>query len=516
MVKVESFLGRFLRVLWAIAGWVILWLSMVIGAASLWIRQTFGPISVDQMLLHLPGAGAQEAVEVENGYIGNFILWVFVLPTLIVMVLAAVAWFIAHRKGKSSIAPRSGHILRFVRPILVFGSLVLALGVFAETVGLQQYIRSATTARTMESYYQVPDVAPSSQRNLVTIYLESIEDSLADDTVFEMNMLEPIQRATRGWDSIEELSQFSGGGWTMSGIVGTQCGVPLRGTEAAQPGRLREIGLGEELYMPGATCLGDVLSANGYQNVFMGGADPNYASKGTFLRTHGFEQVMGLQDWQEAGETEFSDWGLSDRALMEQAKRKVDELHSSGQPFNLTLLTVDTHEPTHVFDSCPVNTETEMTSVTYCSMQQVAGFLAHLESQGYLEDTAVVIMGDHTKFVSGRSEYQELLGFENRTVFNRIWSPDAISVERQSMDQLGMYATILELLGFDLADSRAGVGVSAYVGKMPGSVLDLGPDTYVEVIESRSTDLYSRLWDLPENEVVQAEFFDLYEDVPAA
>ena len=109
--------------------------------------------------------------------------------------------------------------------------------------------------------------------------------------------------------------------------------------------------------------------------------------------------MKDLSDWRAAGESEENfrrDWGLSDGRLMAHAKEKIDQLHAeaerSGRPFNLSVLTLDTHEPVHVYDYCTVDTEDEVTSVFSCSMTQVAGFVEHMEEKGYLDDTAVALM----------------------------------------------------------------------------------------------------------------------------
>ncbi|QAB16803.1 hypothetical protein Leucomu_01630 [Leucobacter muris] len=173
----------------------------------------------------------------------------------------------------------------------------------------------------------------------------------------------------------------------MAGIVSTQCGIPLRsGGALGENVDLNELGSeGNEVtsYLPNATCLGDVLAREGYRNVFMGGADADFAGKGAFFRSHGYDEVHDLQEWRAAGETEIrDDWGLSDRRLFERAREEVTRLHEGNQPFNLTLLTLDTHEGPRVYDYCSWDTEEAMTSITFCSMEQVAGFVDYLDETG--------------------------------------------------------------------------------------------------------------------------------------
>lgn len=493
--------------------------ALMVGVAS-WIRRTFGPISVDQMLMNLPGAGGAETTTAEASYIAGFVWQALVFPLLLVLLGLFLVLAIRRRPQKAyAVAPkrsrleqisRKVRLRRWAPTLMAFGVVAVGVSMVAQSIGASQYFRSATTSLSMSDYYVSPVATPSQHpRNLVTIYLESMEDAFADDSMFEENMLKPVEQATRDWEKIDHLRQFDGGGWTMAGIVGTQCGLPLRGVQAAKAGELQNIGLEELEFMPGATCLGDVLSEAGYKNVFMGGADAQFASKEHYLRSHGYDEVLDLHTWLSQGEEEASSWGLSDRALFEQAKSEVSQLHDSAQPFNLTLLTLDTHEPAHAFEYCPITTEEEMTSITRCSLEQVADFIQYLDSQGILDDTAVVLMGDHEKFVSDGSSYQELLNIEDRTIFNRIWSPDEIEISRSDIDQLSMFATMLELVGMKVEDRAAGVGISAFYSGGPASgLLALSPEEYAEVVQSRSASLYGTIWGLAGTEQIQAGYFD--------
>ena len=506
---------RFWRALRRISGWLGVLLGGALIGAAIWIRTTFGLITVDQMLTNLSGGGEG----VPEGYLSSFVWQVLVLPAVAILAAYAVArvmrWRVRRNARSRDLRPgrvrlSAGATPKWLPGLAAVSVLCAGAGLFAQTIDLAGYVRSLTTDFSLADYYVAPTVAENPDpKNLVVIYLESAENAFGDERYVEENAFAPLEGVTQGWQSIENLKQFDGGGWTMAGIVGTQCGVPLRGTQTAQAGRLDEIGAHSSEFMAGATCLGDVLRQAGYENVFLGGADASFASKGNFLRTHGFDEVHDLEHWREEGVAEESEWGASDRSLMEQAKDEIDRLHETGRPFNLTMLTLDSHEPVYLFDYCDADTEIALTSALRCSMEQVAGFVEHIEEQGYLDDTVVVLMGDHEKFVVAQSEYRDFAKIENRTIFNRIWAPDGAEIARDDVDQLSMYATMLDLLGFDVADHRAGVGVSATVpASAKTGMLALRPAYYREAVESRSGDLYAKLWGLPDGQTVDADFFD--------
>src|SRR5690606_11663260 len=86
----------------------------------------------------------------------------------------------------------------------------------------------------------------------------------------------------------------------------------------------------------------------GYRQSFIGGASTRFAGKGTFLRRHGYDEVLGVEElvWYLDDPNYLNNWGLYDDNTFAAAANKFDELASDpSRPFNLTMLTVDTHHP---------------------------------------------------------------------------------------------------------------------------------------------------------------------------
>ncbi|MFI7495617.1 sulfatase-like hydrolase/transferase [Kocuria sp. M4R2S49] len=498
----------------AVAGhllvYVLIWAGLALLIAAAGIRYFWGEISVGQMLLHLV------SVELDGG--GGPIVWIGILGigVLPLLITAGIALWQHLRRRKrghhgDDMRPRRPQwAMRTVSTALVGAVVVGGTTAFATTVGVGDYIRSGNSEYDLGDYYVEPTVtSDQDKRNLVLIYLESGEATLANDQHFEKDAFVPLKEVTEasdGWQSVDDFQQYQGGGWTMAGLVSTQCGVPLKGLgSSAGSGALNDLGGAADTYLGGITCLGDVLDEHGYQNVFLGGANASFAAKDTFLDNHGYSEVKDLSDWRAAGEPERNfrgDWGLSDERLMAHAKDEIDELHAeaerTGRPFNLSVLTLDTHEPVHIYDYCTVDTQNVVTSAFFCSLTQVAGFVEHMEEKGYLEDTAVVIMGDHLKHMSAGDAFHEQLDHhENRTIFNRIWVPgeDGSSELRPRVDQLNLYPTILEAAGLTLRDDAAGLGVSAFAPTVPeGSAQALEPALYTKLLDSRSAQFYAEAW----------------------
>ncbi|MDN4610273.1 LTA synthase family protein [Arthrobacter burdickii] len=488
--------------------YLLIWAGLVLLIAAAGIRFYWGTISVSQMLMNLV------SVETDGG--GGSIVWVGILGVGVAPVLITVGIAVwqhyrrrARRRSGEDLRPdRRQWILRTVSTALVATVVIGGATAFSTTVGIGDYIRAANSDYDLGDYYVEPTVtSDADKRNLVLIFLEAGEATLEDEQLFEKDAFAPLKEVTSaadGWQSVEDFQQYESGGWTMAGIVGTQCGVPLKaGGSAAGSAPSNDLGGGADTYLGGLTCLGDVLDEHGYTSAFLGGANASFAAKDVFLETHGYSEEKDLSDWRAAGEQERSfrsDWGLSDERLMANARDEIDRLHAeaeaTGEPFNLSMLTLDTHEPVHVYDYCDVDTQNVVTSVYSCSMTQVAGFVDYMKDKGYLEDTAVVITGDHLKLMSaGNAFHEQLDHHENRTVFNRVWVPGGAPALRPRVDQLNMYPTILEAAGLTLQDHAAGLGVSAFAPEVPaGSAQALKPDLYAELLDANSQQFYTEVW----------------------
>ena len=128
--------------------------------------------------------------------------------------------------------------------------------------------------------------------NLVYIYAESLERTYFDTELFpgladELNALRT--------DSIDfsNTQQLPGTGYTIAGMVASQCGIPLF---APFDGNASSA---VSTFYPENVCLGDVLKAAGYSNYFYQGAELAFAGKDTFLKSHGFDHVYGFKELRE-------------------------------------------------------------------------------------------------------------------------------------------------------------------------------------------------------------------------
>ena len=420
-----------------------------IGLAG-WIGRSFGDTSLDQVLWHVRHSEGA-AVQMGGIFALEFVVEVLLFPLLFAVLATLLHGALAERMR--------GGLRRLLRalPATAGGAALVALlmqfSVFSYAAA------SFGPDRFAETYVDPATVrlASGKPRNLVLIYLESMEQVYADPALFGRDLLAPLARL--GGHSFPSYQPAPGATWTIAGMVATQCGLPLKVyTESDLRGSDRG-----RSFMPGATCLGDVLQARGYRNVFMGGAPLSFAGKGAFLRDHGYQEAWGRDEWERAGvqRAQMNEWGLHDSTLYEGARRRLAELHAAGQPFNLTLLTIDTHNP-HGFRSphCRSRGARDFAGIIACGAEQAAEFVEFARRNGYLRDTVVVILGDHLAVPNPVWEKLQSAG-ERRRIYNLVIADGPVAANTQELLPFDWYPTMLDLLGLQVEGERLALGYTA-------------------------------------------------------
>ena len=141
-----------------------------------------------------------------------------------------------------------------------------------------------------QSYHQPQKVKFSSVRpkNLLLIYVESIEASYQDTSVFHRNLVHSLQELP-GAISFEKFSQMRGSDWSLGGLIASHCGIPVKLIGRTILDK-NIFGRFFPKFLPGAICLSDVLAQQHYHNVYMNGASQKFAGFDHFLKTHHYHE----------------------------------------------------------------------------------------------------------------------------------------------------------------------------------------------------------------------------------
>ncbi len=327
-----------------------------------------------------------------------------------------------------------------------------------------ELLRSAFTSpasgsqitNTFQEYYVTPEAAPQHQtKNLVFLYLESFERTYFDENRFP-GLIKELRELEKESLSFTSITGVEGAGFTIGGMVASQCGIPL--VSSSHPNSMA----GMDRFLGGARCIGDVLKEAGYQLDFMGGASLEFAGKGKFYKTHGFSTVLGRDELlpKLADPSYLSFWGLYDDTLFELVEQRYQELAAENNPFALFALTLDTHHPKgHPSHTCGdlkyKDGANPILNAVHCSDKLAAQFIRRIRASVHMDNTLLVVASDH---IALRNSAFDQLDAGQRTNLLMIFNPDGEQSGKNSRDgtTLDTSPTVLRQLGFQI--SALGLG----------------------------------------------------------
>jgi len=434
-------------------------LAIFLFCLSYWIHRYFGQLDVNQIAYHL-NFGVDIVRTSDPVFTKRFIRWCVLAPCIF---LALLAYAERRFVGTLGRLPRRWRpMLRRLHRQLPYALLAAAAGFWLWDVSALKYVG----ANFGPNYFGANYVPPASvalvekqAKNLILIYVESLETGYADRGAFGRDLIAPLTDLHGA--SFPAYEQAPGTGWTIAALVATQCGVPLQRVTIFDGNTQGQM---MDSFLSRAVCLPDLLAQHGYRNVFMGGAAASFAGKDKFLRQHHYHEIYGKDEWLRRGAraSAMNGWGLYDADLFREAKGKLRELAASGQRFNLSLLTVDTHEPggTQSAQCARAGYAAQFDGIVSCTAAAVADFVRFADSKGYLEHSNVVIVGDHLARKNPLSAQLERM--PQRVIFNSFIARDAPSPVRRQLLHFDLMPTILDFVGYTVPGGRLALGYSGF------------------------------------------------------
>jgi len=303
---------------------------------------------------------------------------------------------------------------------------------------------------SFEAHYRRPEIGrdPLRRRNLVFIYAEGLEQTYMDEALFP-GLMVGLRGLRASGTAFTNVQQTMGTSFTIGGIVGSQCGIPL-----VTASHVNSMAAMHE-FLPEARCLGDLLASRGYHLSYLGGADLNFAGKGKFLSGHGFKEVLGrdalLPALKDQGYR--SAWGLHDDTLLDLAYDKFAQLAAGSTPFGLFLLTLDTHHPNGHVSRAAADIKyeggrTPILNAVAGSDRLLTRFVERLLEPAKETNTLIVIVSDHLALENGATKRLER--GERRLLFMLIdpRHPEPREVPKPGTT-LDIGPTVLQALGYD-------------------------------------------------------------------
>ena len=356
----------------------------------------------------------------------------------------------------------------------------------------QSSLKRTASKEAPDSFVKIAPVQFAGKpRNIVWLYLEQIERTYLDERLFPglMPNLGSLEEESLSFTNVH---QVYGTGWTVAGMVASQCGIPLvtpSGNESAMTGM--------DQFLPGAECLGDILNEAGYDLNYMGGAILSFAGKGQFYQTHGFNRVEGYYKFVGTLDDRSykHGWGLYDDSLFTLAKQRFDELAAKDKPFGLFLLTLDTHHPKgYIAKSCKDLVYQDGTNpilnAVHCADRLAGDFIQYVKDSKFFENTLFVVSSDHLAMRTTASKLLETGERRNLwMIFDKDISPGKITRKGSTLD---VAPTLLNLMG----DNVEGLGFGRDMLKDAPTLFE--SEESVDEMLTRSRGYLSSLWDYPQ------------------
>ena len=440
--------------------YILLYIASLVIAGITYVKRYFPLVNFEQILYGLTNMKGSSASGIVDGTI-----FTFSVGTLIFLILLVI--YILLHNSKKVILIR----IKYYSGLILLGSLIFtlyAIGVFEYEINLFKQ------TKIYDKYYVdgngVDITFPDKKQNLIFIYMESMETtnaSIKNGGAQKISYIPNLENYALKYDNFssgEKLGGFvpvSGTTYTLAGMISQNSGVNFK-----LPINIMDKNM---VKMNGVYALGDVLVDNGYKNYLMMGSQAIFASRDKYFKNHGNYEIF---DYTYAINNELIPkdylvwWGYEDNKLFEFAKNKLKDISKEKQPFNLTLLTADTHFTDGYLDSeCDTPFDKKYANVMHCSDKMINDFITWVMEQDFYKNTTIVLVGDHLTMQS--SFYDNIDKNYTRSVYNvfinsRVKSDTTKNRMFSSMD---IYPTTLASLGVKIDGDRLGLGTNMYSNK---------------------------------------------------
>ena len=341
---------------------------------------------------------------------------------------------------------------------------------------------------------------PEEKRNLVYIYLESMENTFASiesGGAYKESLIPNLESLFKEPNNYHFSHSTKIGGygnyplmcWSAAGIFTSQSGIPLKPFYFP---RLHSF--------PNIITMTDILSTNGY-STHLASSTP-YQSWGTSLvfNTHNTEIHSPAEIFAENPKY----WKIKrdkntlyDSTIFEYAKDKIQEILKDGdKPFFMAVDTIETHFPDGM--TCPLCSKSypqlrHFNKVRRCADKLTYDFIRWIQQQPFANKTTIFVTGDHLCMGDDLYKTKEVSNKYKRTVFNLIINsaihPDKNATQNRNFAPFDWYPTILAAIGAKIPGERLALGTNLYSGMK--TLAERVPDFYKEI--TKFSKFYSRV-----------------------
>ncbi|HEY2149373.1 MAG TPA: LTA synthase family protein [Vicinamibacterales bacterium] len=299
-----------------------------------------------------------------------------------------------------------------------------------------------------------PRFGAAQGRNLIVVQVESLQDFAVDFRIADQDVMPHLKAWTRDSLRFTNLTDQTNQGRTSDAEFTTLTSLlPLdHGAVAFRYPANRYVGLPA------------VLAEHGYSTSSAVAFESGFWNRGVMHPSYGFQKTFFEPDFQL---TEQIGWGLNDRDFLQQM---VPRLEQSRRPFAAWLITLSLHHPFEDFpDRHKVLKLGSLEGSSFGNYLHTMRFFdtaleefkASLARDGLLDDSVIVVFGDHDAGFTRDADLSRQLGIgagevgwslnDRVPLFVRVPGGALAGVEPRPAGQTDLAPTLLALLGIDPA-----------------------------------------------------------------
>ena len=429
-------------------------LALFISSVLVFTINTWDNISMNEVVFHLHN------IDGTGGGIVQRCIFFIIIP----FVIFNICFFYANKLYK--------RVLFCMQQLLLIVCIIIF--VFNYNFKMHNFISTLKPSKFIEDNYVNPEkieIKFKEKRNLIHIYLESIETTYTDINnggVFTNNLIPELTMLARSnisfsgdMDKLNGAYSLYGTTWTTGAIFAQSTGAPLNSYRALRI---------KDSFYPGIIGIGDILNNHGYTQIFLLGSDASFAAKDIFFKDHKNFTIIDykyLVDNHIVQKDYYIHWGIEDSKLFDIAKDTLINIANKDKPFNLVILTVDTHPPDGFLNaSCKKEfIGNDYRNVILCSDTEVTKFVKWIQAQEFYKNTTVVITGDHLT----KQRYKDNIISIDKNITRKNYTCYINTIHKNFTDKkyreysvFDHFPTILSAIGADIQGNRLGLGTNLF------------------------------------------------------
>lgn len=337
------------------------------------------------------------------------------------------------------------------------------------------------------------------KKNLIFIVSESLETSFftkKQGGYWDYDVTPELYKLLNEKDSItfynddniaHGMKMITGASYTTASVFANTSGLPFKIPIDGNSYHSKD-------FMNGAYTLGDLLYDNGYKNELISSATTSFGGIKEYFTKHGKFNIIDVENVtnydSEIKKGDYGEWGLNDNYLFKIAKKRLENLSSNSQPFNLTLIGIDAHFPNGLLGDYSLDKyNTQYENVYATESKLIYNFISWVKKQDFYKDTTIVIVGDH---ISMQREYFNSRGIYDRYVYNCIINSyiNTDNYSSREFSALDTYPTTVSAIGGKIEDNKLGLGVNLFSNEK--TMLELYSYDYIDNELLKKSEFYDR------------------------